>query len=154
MASFALFKTLAVGTGVIGLGFALYQNAVPTEQEVVATFSPEVRQKYITEKKFKDASVHGNELIYATTSPSTSPTRTGSSPAPLSGDPTAHLYEMIKSNAASSRPAWMLTDHVEPRCVLHERDRVDWSTRAGERAREIAQQRMRDEAARLERAAK
>ncbi|KAK9321191.1 hypothetical protein V1517DRAFT_327236 [Lipomyces orientalis] len=123
MSSLLYVKMLFVGAGIVGLGVGLYRNTVPTEEEVVAKFSPEVRQKYYQEKAFRDASEHDNKL-----------------------------YELIQSNAQSSRPAWMLSDSVEPACVIRERDRATWTARAQTRAQTAAQNKMIEERDRLRRA--
>ncbi|KAK9365514.1 hypothetical protein V1509DRAFT_632862 [Lipomyces kononenkoae] len=120
MSSLLYLKSLFVGSGIVGLGLYLYKNTVPTEEEIVSQFSPEVRQKYYQEKKFRDASEQDNKL-----------------------------YQLIQSNAQSSRPAWMLSDTVEPACVIRERDRANWSARALNKAQISAQNRMIEERDRL-----
>ncbi|KAK9235069.1 hypothetical protein V1525DRAFT_411085 [Lipomyces kononenkoae] len=120
MSSLMYVKMLFAGTGIVGLGFYLYKNTVPTEEEVVSKFSPEVRQKYYQEKKFQDASEHDNKL-----------------------------YELIQSNAQSSRPAWMISETNEPACVIRERDRANWSAKALNKAQMAAQNRMIEERDRL-----
>ncbi|KAK9388679.1 hypothetical protein V1515DRAFT_597671 [Lipomyces mesembrius] len=120
MSTLLYLKMLFAGTGIVGLGVVLYKNTVPTEEEVVAKFSPEVRQKYYQEKAFRDASEHDNKL-----------------------------YELIQSNAQSSRPAWMLSDTVDPACVIRERDRASWSATALNKAQMAAQNKMIEERERL-----
>ncbi|KAK9376656.1 uncharacterized protein V1513DRAFT_439313 [Lipomyces chichibuensis] len=120
MSTLLYLKMLFVGTGVVGLGVVLYSKTVPTEEEVVAKFSPEVRQKYYQEKAFREAS-----------------------------EPDNKLYELVRSNAQSSRPVWMLSDTIEPACVIRERERASWSTAALNKAQMAAQKKMIEERERL-----
>ncbi|KAK7208358.1 hypothetical protein BZA70DRAFT_301541 [Myxozyma melibiosi] len=122
MSTLMYLKMLFVGGGITGLGVGLYKNAVPTEEELLKEFSPALQQKYHQENQYMDRD-----------------------------SANAQLRNLIQSNANSSRPAWMLTDKIEPRCVTHERDRVRWSQRSLERARESARRRMLEEKERLER---
>ncbi|KAK9480996.1 hypothetical protein V1514DRAFT_64394 [Lipomyces japonicus] len=115
----ALIKMLFSGTGIIGVGFLLYNTTVPTEEQLVSKFSPEIKQKYYQEKQFR------------------------------SGSQEDHLYDLIRSNAESSRPAWMLSDHVEAPCVTRERDRASWNSQALAHAQRAAERRMRAEQDRL-----
>ncbi|KAK9427373.1 hypothetical protein V1505DRAFT_388850 [Lipomyces doorenjongii] len=120
MSSLLYLKSLFVSSGIVGLGLYLYKNTVPTEEEIVSQFSPETDKNTTKRKKFRDTSEHDNKL-----------------------------YQLIQSNAQSSRRAWMLFDTVEPVCVIRERDRANWSARPLNKAQISAQNRMIEERDRL-----
>ncbi|KAK9380131.1 uncharacterized protein V2V93DRAFT_371721 [Kockiozyma suomiensis] len=121
MSTLMYLKMLFVGTGITGIGVGLYKNTVPTEEQIVKEFSPAIQQKYKQEKAYTDSQAT-NEKLRA----------------------------LIESNANSSRPVWMLTEKIEPRCVSHERDRVVWSQRSLEKARGAAREKMFLEKERLQ----
>lgn len=43
-------RVYAVGFGIIGFGFLLYSNIVPTDEELISRLSPELRAQYEKEK--------------------------------------------------------------------------------------------------------
>jgi len=43
-------RVYAVGAGIVGVGFLLYYNIVPTDEELVKRLSPELRAQYEKEK--------------------------------------------------------------------------------------------------------
>ncbi|KAK9465774.1 hypothetical protein V1512DRAFT_277163 [Lipomyces arxii] len=121
MSLYLYAKMLVVGSGITGFGVYLFRTTVPTEEQVISQFSPEIRQRYLQEQKFRDSENEKDAL-----------------------------YGLIQANANSSRPAWMVGENVEAPCVTREKDRAEWSTRALLRAQEAARNRMREERERLQ----
>ncbi|KAK9453654.1 hypothetical protein V1511DRAFT_504118 [Dipodascopsis uninucleata] len=117
-------KMLMAFTGIVGLGVSLYNTTVPTEAEILTRLPSESRRRYLEDQKYK-----GRESL---------------------NDEHNALQHLVMSNAESSRPAWMLTDSVEPACIIRERDRQSWSAQAIGKAQAAAQAKMEAEAKRLQ----
>ncbi|XBW37044.1 hypothetical protein QEN19_002624 [Hanseniaspora menglaensis] len=57
----AWIRVYVAGGTIIGAGFWLYNNVVPTPEELLEEFSPELREKYFREKELRE--LEQRELI-------------------------------------------------------------------------------------------
>ena len=57
----AWIKVYVAGGAIIGSGFWLYNNVVPTPEQLLEEFSPELREKYYREKELRE--LEQRELI-------------------------------------------------------------------------------------------
>jgi len=115
------FKMAAVFTGIVGLGYGLYRGTVPTEDNLLKEFSPEIRQKYLQDQQSREVT------------------------------PQDALYQHVQSNVDSSRPIWMTMERLEAPSVARERERTAWSAKAQQQAHQAAYRKMEEESARLQR---
>ncbi|KAK9462187.1 uncharacterized protein V1516DRAFT_673986 [Lipomyces oligophaga] len=128
-------RIVIVGGGIFGVGYGLYRTTVPTEAQLLEKFSPEIKQRQQQESQLREIK----------------PQDSAKASEGFGKSEEEQLYDIIQSNANSSRPIWMLNDTpgLAP-STLKENDRVKWSQEAKRRARENARLRMVQEQERLD----